>query len=73
MTQPDGCVDSARPSHVCNLHKALYGLKQAPRVRFDKLKQALFDFSLILNLILLSFIVARMENCFLCSFTLTIF
>jgi len=31
MKQPPGFVDSALPSHVCQLHKSLYGLKQAPR------------------------------------------
>ena len=36
MTQPIGFLDSAKPSHVCQLHKSLYGLKQAPRAWFER-------------------------------------
>uniref|UniRef100_A0A2N9J0P4 Cysteine-rich receptor-like protein kinase 10 n=1 Tax=Fagus sylvatica TaxID=28930 RepID=A0A2N9J0P4_FAGSY len=36
MTQPIGFIDSAKPSHVCQLHKSLYGLKQAPRAWFER-------------------------------------
>uniref|UniRef100_A0A2N9HAK4 Reverse transcriptase Ty1/copia-type domain-containing protein n=1 Tax=Fagus sylvatica TaxID=28930 RepID=A0A2N9HAK4_FAGSY len=36
MAQPIGFLDSAQPSHVCQLHKSLYGLKQAPRAWFER-------------------------------------
>ncbi len=36
MAQPIGFLDSAKPSHVCQLHKSLYGLKQAPRAWFER-------------------------------------
>uniref|UniRef100_A0A2N9JB37 Reverse transcriptase Ty1/copia-type domain-containing protein n=1 Tax=Fagus sylvatica TaxID=28930 RepID=A0A2N9JB37_FAGSY len=36
MAQPIGFLDSAHPSHVCQLHKSLYGLKQAPRAWFER-------------------------------------
>uniref|UniRef100_A0A2N9EKF8 Reverse transcriptase Ty1/copia-type domain-containing protein n=1 Tax=Fagus sylvatica TaxID=28930 RepID=A0A2N9EKF8_FAGSY len=36
MTQPIGFIDSAKPSHVCQLQKSLYGLKQAPRAWFER-------------------------------------
>ena len=38
MSQPEGFISKANPSHVCLLKKSLYGLKQAPRQwykRFD--------------------------------------
>lgn len=35
-SQPTGFVDSALPSHVCQLNKSLYGLKQAPRAWYSR-------------------------------------
>lgn len=43
MEQPQGFVDSSRPSHVCFLKKALYDLKQAPHAWFSKLKTFLLS------------------------------
>jgi hypothetical protein len=42
MAQPLGFVDSALPTHVCQLHKSLYGLKQAPRAWFERFTSHLF-------------------------------
>ena len=41
MSQPEGFVDSSKPSHVCQLYKSLYGLKQTPRSWFHKLRSTL--------------------------------
>lgn len=43
MSQPPSFVDSAFPSHVCQLNKALYGLKQAPSAWFDRLRLILLE------------------------------
>ena len=43
MTQPEGFIDSSKPTHVCRLRKALYGFKQAPRAWFDRLKLTLYQ------------------------------
>jgi hypothetical protein len=36
MAQPISFLDSAQPSHICQLHKSLYELKQAPRAWFER-------------------------------------
>ncbi len=46
MEQPEGCVNSTRPDHVCELQKALYGLKQAPSQWFSKINDFLVGTSL---------------------------
>ncbi|CAH9078354.1 unnamed protein product [Cuscuta europaea] len=43
LTQPQGYVDPARPTHVCRLRKALYGLKQAPRAWYMELSRFLMQ------------------------------
>eukprot|EP00268_Persea_americana_P046951 TRINITY_DN4858_c0_g2_i1.p1 TRINITY_DN4858_c0_g2~~TRINITY_DN4858_c0_g2_i1.p1 ORF type:complete len:274 (+),score=35.97 TRINITY_DN4858_c0_g2_i1:107-928(+) len=42
MTQPQGFIDPAFPSHLCKLHKSLYGLKQAPRAWYERFSNYLF-------------------------------
>ena len=43
MSQPQGFIDSSKPTHVCRLHKSLYGLKQSPRAWFTKLSNTLLS------------------------------
>nr|GFC70741.1 retrovirus-related Pol polyprotein from transposon TNT 1-94 [Tanacetum cinerariifolium] len=43
VSQPEGFVDTDRPSHVYRLKKALYGLKQAPRAWYKKLSRFLMS------------------------------
>jgi len=43
MKQPPGFVDSALPSHLCQLHKSLYGLKQALRAWYTRLNDFLLS------------------------------
>lgn len=43
MHQPQGFVDSRKPTHIFKLFKALYGLKQAPRTWFERLRISLID------------------------------
>nr|GEV22664.1 hypothetical protein [Tanacetum cinerariifolium] len=44
ISQPEGFVDQANPSHVYKLKKALYGLKQAPRAWYDMLSSFLISY-----------------------------
>ena len=43
MKEPPGFVDSALPSHVCQLHKSLYSLKQALRIWYTRLNDFLLS------------------------------
>ncbi|GJZ23412.1 retrovirus-related pol polyprotein from transposon TNT 1-94, partial [Tanacetum coccineum] len=43
VSQPEGFVDQANPSHVYKLKKALYGLKQAPCAWYDMLSSFLIS------------------------------
>lgn len=43
MEQPQGFIDSDRPTHVCRLRKAIYGLKQAPRAWYVELQTFLIS------------------------------
>lgn len=62
IVQPEGFVDSTKPTNVCKLKKVMYGLKQAPRAWFNKFKNAMVDQWSFLNSKFNSSLFYKWEN-----------